>query len=143
MSSIVLPKGGTSRRRSRLWGSLFVNGTLALICLLWTIPTIGVLVSSFRDREEINSSGWWTILPHREFVQSATITLPRQTALTEPITIPDLGITISDAESCKAGIPCRTGARSDGKAAASARSRSKRAKSPQTQISRSITIKTC
>lgn len=31
---------------------------LALV-LLWLIPTIGLFVSSFRDRDQISESGWW------------------------------------------------------------------------------------
>ncbi|MFN8380303.1 MAG: carbohydrate ABC transporter permease [Anaerolineales bacterium] len=60
--------------KSKFANSLIVNGSLALICLLWTIPTIGLLISSFRDRIDINSSGWWTIFPHKEWVAVQTIT---------------------------------------------------------------------
>jgi alpha-glucoside transport system permease protein len=87
-----------SKRRQQLVGHLFVNITLAIICLLWTIPTLGLFVSSFRTRNEINTSGWWTIFPHSEYVKSATITLPRQTPLDQPIAIPDLGVTVADAQ---------------------------------------------
>mgnify|MGYP006371988007 CR=1 FL=1 len=31
-----------------------------VIAVLWTIPTIGLLVTSFRDQRAINRSGWWT-----------------------------------------------------------------------------------
>jgi alpha-glucoside transport system permease protein len=82
-----------------LAGALFVNITLAIICILWTIPTLGLFISSFRPRDDINSSGWWTIFPHRDYVQSATITLPRTTPLDQPITIADLGgATVTDAQ---------------------------------------------
>ncbi len=57
-----------SSKRDKMISSLIVNGVLALICLLWTIPTIGLLVSSFRTRENIATSGWWTIFPHRDWV---------------------------------------------------------------------------
>lgn len=30
------------------------------IAIVWTIPTIGLLLSSFRPRQAINSTGWWT-----------------------------------------------------------------------------------
>ncbi|MCX7707635.1 MAG: carbohydrate ABC transporter permease, partial [Anaerolineae bacterium] len=56
-------------KRQRIIGDILVNGTLILLVLLWTIPTLGLLVSSFRTREEIQSSGWWRIFPHRTWVQ--------------------------------------------------------------------------
>ncbi len=54
---------GVKRNQRRT--SLLINGSLALICLLWTIPTFGLLISSFRTRFDIQTTGWWQILPHR------------------------------------------------------------------------------
>ncbi len=34
------------------------------ICLLWTIPTLGLLVTSVRNPILIQTSGWWTSLFH-------------------------------------------------------------------------------
>src|SRR4051794_5537858 len=31
-----------------------------LVGVLWTIPTVGLLVQSFRDKHAQDSSGWWT-----------------------------------------------------------------------------------
>ena len=31
-----------------------------VIAVLWTIPTVGLFVTSFRTEDDINSSGWWT-----------------------------------------------------------------------------------
>ncbi len=50
-----------SLKQQRLISDLLVNGTLLLICLVWTIPTFGVFVSSFRTRDDITQTGWWTI----------------------------------------------------------------------------------
>lgn len=41
--------------------SKIVGFALLAICLIWTIPTLGLLISSFRDRSDIQSTGWWTV----------------------------------------------------------------------------------
>jgi alpha-glucoside transport system permease protein len=56
-----------SGKRQKLLGSLFVNGALLLLVIIWTIPTLGIFVSSFRNRDDIATSGWWNVLPHRDW----------------------------------------------------------------------------
>ncbi|MBA3470010.1 MAG: carbohydrate ABC transporter permease [Herpetosiphonaceae bacterium] len=34
------------------------------ICFLWTLPTVGVFISSFRDSTAMRTTGWWTALAH-------------------------------------------------------------------------------
>ncbi|PTX56090.1 maltose ABC transporter membrane protein /trehalose ABC transporter membrane protein /sucrose ABC transporter membrane protein [Litoreibacter ponti] len=36
-----------------------VNISVVLLVVAWLIPTVGLLVSSFRDRDQISASGWW------------------------------------------------------------------------------------
>jgi len=36
--------------------------TVIALCLVWSLPTLGILVSSFRDARAITSTGWWTAL---------------------------------------------------------------------------------
>ena len=41
-------------------GRWMVKIALGLIILVWSIPTIGLLVSSFRPQQAVATSGWWT-----------------------------------------------------------------------------------
>ena len=38
--------------------------TVAVVVLIWLIPTAGVLVTSFRPEALADSTGWWTALAH-------------------------------------------------------------------------------
>jgi len=38
-----------------------IHVSLALIGLVWLVPTLGLLVTSFRPRSDIQSTGWWDI----------------------------------------------------------------------------------
>lgn len=77
--------------RNRI-NTILLNGALVIFCILWTIPTVGLLVSSFRTRADIASSGWWTIFPHQAWVETETIEdLPRDFERGVPFSIPALG----------------------------------------------------
>jgi alpha-glucoside transport system permease protein len=43
----------------RFLGKTPVHIALLLIALIWLVPTIGLLVTSFRPREDIQVTGWW------------------------------------------------------------------------------------
>jgi alpha-glucoside transport system permease protein len=45
-------------------GGWFVRITITIIVALWIVPTLGVLVTSFRPEEEIDATGWWTVFGH-------------------------------------------------------------------------------
>ncbi|HEX6332396.1 MAG TPA: carbohydrate ABC transporter permease [Actinomycetota bacterium] len=45
-------------------GGWLIRITIILIVVVWSIPTLGVLITSLRDPELVNTSGWWTALGH-------------------------------------------------------------------------------
>ncbi|MGF0118402.1 carbohydrate ABC transporter permease [Promicromonospora sp. Marseille-Q5078] len=47
----------TKGRLSSPWAS----GIAIIIAILWTIPSLGLLISSFRPQDDIRRSGWWTV----------------------------------------------------------------------------------
>jgi alpha-glucoside transport system permease protein len=42
--------------------SPFAIVMMTLLTILWTIPTLGLLVTSFRSRDDAATSGWWSAL---------------------------------------------------------------------------------
>ncbi|MBW8763671.1 MAG: carbohydrate ABC transporter permease [Microbacterium sp.] len=57
--------GRARKRLSRPWASI----ASIIIAVLWTIPTLGLFISSFRPKDQISSSGWW------EFFANPQVTL--------------------------------------------------------------------
>jgi len=57
----------TSGRIIRFLTSWAGRLTVFVVCVLWTVPTVGLLVSSFRPADEVRTSGWWTALTDPDF----------------------------------------------------------------------------
>jgi len=47
--------------------SPWASGLAILIAILWTVPSVGLLVTSFRPALDIRRSGWWTTLSDPQF----------------------------------------------------------------------------
>ncbi|GAA3221113.1 carbohydrate ABC transporter permease [Oerskovia jenensis] len=47
--------------------SPWASGLAIIIAILWTIPSVGLLVTSFRPALDIRRSGWWTTLSDPQF----------------------------------------------------------------------------
>ncbi len=45
------------------------HAAVIFLVLLWTLPTLGLLVSSVRDKDALSISGWWSALTSNEIKQ--------------------------------------------------------------------------
>jgi len=49
-------------RRIRRRGGWFAWITLGIVCFLWLVPSLGLLITSFRTAEAALTTGWWTVI---------------------------------------------------------------------------------
>ncbi len=85
-----------STKQKKLVSDILVNGALFILILLWTVPTFGLLISSFRSRVDILSSGWWKLLPHRDWVTVETIEAPTDAPRDQPVEIAGVSATFEE-----------------------------------------------
>jgi len=57
-SASAAKKPGFWKRVFHLWP---VKLVILIIIIIWIIPTVGVLISSFRPPDAVNANGWWTV----------------------------------------------------------------------------------
>ncbi|MDT7544230.1 MAG: alpha-glucoside transport system permease protein [Actinomycetota bacterium] len=55
--------GKIKKRLTSPWASLVA----VVLAVVWTAPTFGLLVTSFRPKADIDDSGWWNIVAHPSF----------------------------------------------------------------------------
>ena len=73
-----------TKKKSGTAATIVVTG---IVALAWTVPTIGVLVTSFRDSGDIFSSGWWTVFPHEDWSKTGEFEADPALDLDQPITL--------------------------------------------------------
>jgi alpha-glucoside transport system permease protein len=49
------------RKLNQFFRSLPLHVAVILMCLLWIIPTLGLFVTSFRSRQAVRETGWWSV----------------------------------------------------------------------------------
>jgi alpha-glucoside transport system permease protein len=49
-------------KRIRRRGGWFAWITLGIVCFLWVVPSVGLLITSFRTAEAALTTGWWTVI---------------------------------------------------------------------------------
>ncbi len=54
------PRPPTGPNGRRWTGRLGLHATLAIISVIWALPTVALLISSFRPPSETATTGWWT-----------------------------------------------------------------------------------
>lgn len=79
-----MAKSAKSQKRSQ---NFIVNLVLTIICVVWMVPIIGILITSFRPSEDIFRTGWWTVFPHKSELAVGRIKLDPSVDLDGPITI--------------------------------------------------------
>jgi alpha-glucoside transport system permease protein len=52
---------------------VFTYVALAVIVFLWVVPTIGILLTSFRTRDDQAQGGWWNLFAHPSTIGNLTI----------------------------------------------------------------------
>ena len=57
-------QSGISAWRPAFIRSVPLRLSVLVICFLWTVPTLGLLVTSVRNPVDITKTGWWTALLH-------------------------------------------------------------------------------
>ncbi len=59
-TTVAVTATAAKKRLTSPWASLIA----IIIAVLWTVPTVGLLITSFRRQLDIQRTGWWTSLAH-------------------------------------------------------------------------------
>ncbi|MFU8852159.1 carbohydrate ABC transporter permease [Micromonospora sp. SL1-18] len=65
MTAVATPKtpgtrAAATRKPARPRRRLVLHLAVVALMVIWAVPTVGLLVSSFRPQSELSTSGWWT-----------------------------------------------------------------------------------
>jgi alpha-glucoside transport system permease protein len=66
-TTVHAPPRTFTERLARFVGRGPTHIILALIAVVWLVPSIGLLITSFRPSADMRATGWWTIFTDPEF----------------------------------------------------------------------------
>jgi alpha-glucoside transport system permease protein len=103
VEATVVEQETLSRSAHKALTSPWASVVAILIAVVWTIPTLGLFITSFRPESDINSSGWWTFFSnpgvtldnYREVLRGDDTDLATYFVNSIVITIPSVLIPIS------------------------------------------------
>lgn len=58
----IASQGVRGNKFRQFFNQSFVRIVLIVVVFIWTLPTVGLLISSFRSSDAIRTTGWWTAL---------------------------------------------------------------------------------
>ncbi len=61
------PMARRARMAKKRLSSPWASGIAIILAVLWTIPTFGLFVTSFRPSEDIRANGWWNVVTNPDF----------------------------------------------------------------------------
>jgi alpha-glucoside transport system permease protein len=67
------PKGKESHEAGASRAGWFTYVALAVVVFLWVVPTIGILLTSFRSRDDQAEGGWWNLILEPSTIGNLTI----------------------------------------------------------------------
>lgn len=65
--TIDAPRRTRARSARKALSSRIATLVAIIIGVIWTVPTFGLFVTSFRSAKDINTSGWWTVFTNPSF----------------------------------------------------------------------------
>ncbi len=61
-TTVQAPPRTMAERLARIAGRAPTHIILGLIALVWLLPSVGLLITSFRPSADMRATGWWTVL---------------------------------------------------------------------------------
>jgi alpha-glucoside transport system permease protein len=59
-------------------GALVAHLALFILVAMWTAPTLGLFISSLRDKDQLINSGWWTALSTNQMAERGRLSAPAE-----------------------------------------------------------------